>query len=249
MSGAASRAWPVWARLMALALLCAGSLTAGRAADAAKPRAEVAGAISLPDPEFLKHASMGFRDVVADVLWFRAMQYYGEWRLGNHSLEFFMHIVNCVVELDPHFEEGYRFASLVLADDMERPDDGIALLRRGMESNPQSWWLPFEAGFIEYVVRMDEPAALAWFQRAADVPGAPDFPRRFAAFVAGRAGDLQVSLVLWQTIAETTQNERLRKKALDYVAQLQAAISGEGPVPEWVQRRRVIRRNERSGGA
>lgn len=236
-------------QLLVLGALATSAIVVGRLASAAKPQAKVAGALSLPDPKFLRHVSTGFRDIVADVLWFRAMQYYGEWRLGSHGLEYFTHVVDCVLELDPHFEEGYRFASLVLADDMGKPDDAIALLTRGMDANPHSWWLPFEAGFVEYVVRMDEHAASVWFRRAAEVPGAPDFPKRFAAFVAGRAGDLQVSLVLWQTIAQTTQNEGLRKKAQDYVVQLQAAIAGQAPVPDWVKQRRMMHRSDGSGGA
>jgi hypothetical protein len=236
------------ARLLALGVLAGSAMLAGRVAADAKPKGRVQGAISLPSPEFLKHVSIGYDDVVADVLWFQTMQYYGEWRLRQHGLEFFRHMVDCVIALDPHFEEAYRFAGMVLAEDMQRPDQAIALLQEGMSRNPRSWWLPFEAGFVEYVVRMDDAAACVWFERAAQVPGAPDFPRRFAAFVAGRAGDLQVSLLLWQAIAETTQNESLRQRALDYVAQLQATIRGDAPVPEWAKRKRAITRTTRDAG-
>jgi hypothetical protein len=177
---------------------------------------------------------------VADLIWFRVIQYYGEWRSGDHGIGFFENLVNTVVELDPKFEDAYRFAAQVMAEDMGEPDRAIALLGRGMEDNPESWWLPFEAGFIEYTVRMDDEAAFYWFQKSAAIPGASDFAKRFAAFVGGRAGRLEVSYELWKYIARTTDNDDLRKRAIEYVTELEDTLFRGAPVPEWATRQRVI---------
>lgn len=193
----------------------------------------------IPSGDALKAISAGFDDVTADLLWFRVIQYYGGFRQGDHGIEFFENLVDVVLELDPNFEDAYRFAAQVLAEDMGRPSAGIALLERGMERRPSSWWLPFEAGFIEYTVNVDEAAAAAWFQRAAETPGATEFPKRFAAFFAARAGDLEVSYELWRYIAATTDNESLREKAEKYVEELHATLTEGAPVPEWVTRQRV----------
>lgn len=193
----------------------------------------------MPSAEFLRAASLGHEPFVADLLWFRAIQYYGEWRKGEHGIEFFRNLVEIVVALDPNFEDAYRFSAQVLADDMGRPSEGIELLRDGMVQNPDSWWLPFEAGFIEYTIRFDDAAASHWFQTAASVPDAPEFPRRFAAFVATRAGDLEVSYELWKYIARTTDNEELRERAIQYVGQLEDTLLRGAPLPEWALRRRA----------
>jgi hypothetical protein len=145
-----------------------------------------------------------------------------------------------VVELDPRFEDAYRFAGMVLADDMGQPERGIAMLERGMAALPTSWWLPFDAGFIEYTVNLDDEAAFRWFHHAANVPGAPEYPQRFAAFVASRAGSLEVSYELWKYIAATTANDALREKAQEYMQDLELAIQGKGPVPEWARRQRSV---------
>jgi hypothetical protein len=194
----------------------------------------------MPSAEFLRAASLGHESFVADLLWFRVIQYYGEWRGGDHGIDFFENLVDTVVELDPKFEDAYRFAAQVMAEDMGAPEKAIALLERGMQENPKSWWLPFEAGFIEYTVHMDDAKAFVWFQKAAAVPGASDFARRFAAFVGGRAGHLEVSYELWKYIARTTDNDDLRQRAIEYVGELEEALYRGGPVPDWTTRRRVI---------
>ena len=166
---------------------------------------------------------------------------------AEHGPAAFPRLAETVIELDPHFSDAYRFAAMVLAEDLGQPDAGIALLERGLQNMPTNWWMPFEAGFIEYTVRFDDAAAASWFQRAAEVPGAPEYPRRFAAFVSSRAGDLQVSYELWHYIAQTTLNDELRVKAEEYMADLRAALDGTGPVPEWARRKRIINGREAPG--
>lgn len=194
----------------------------------------------LPSTAALRFMSAGYDDVTADLLWLRTVTYYGEWRQGDHGIEFFRELSNRVVDLDPHFVEAYRFGALVLADDLDSFDDAIALLRKGMIAMPDTWWLPFEAGFLEYTIRMDDQRAASWFRIAAGKPDAPDLARSFAAFVSSRAGDLRVSLELWKFVASTTENPETRRKAEGYVAELQAAVDGTGPVPEWVTRPRAV---------
>ena len=227
-------------RWIALAVLLA---TCGHAAARARDEKSLR---SFDEVEYLPRASVlsavasGYDDAVADFLWLRSVLYYGELRRGDHRGAFYQELVNTVTDLDPRFEDAYRFGASVLADDLGQVDAGVSLLEKGMLNLPQSWWLPFEVGFIEYTVNMDDEQAYRWFQRAARVPGAEEYPRRFAAFLAGRAGDLAVSYELWRYVAATTPNDDMRAKAVDYMQQLEAAMKGEGPVPEWVSRKRAI---------
>ena len=225
-------------RCTLIGVLIWGSVALGTSARARSEALPSDGPQYLPAAEMLELVAMGYEDVVADLLWFRAIQYYGEWRRGDHGIQFFEQLARTTVDLDPGFEDAYRFTGMVLADDMGLPDRGIDFLRLGMANLPDSWWLPFEAGFIEYVNRKDDAAAARWFVHAAAVPGAPEYPRRFAAVAASRAGDLSVSSELWRYVAQTTQNDGLRAKAEQYVAELEVALNG-GPIPVWAVRPQV----------
>jgi tetratricopeptide (TPR) repeat protein len=232
--------WRVPLALGLVALLGLGSKAAADAARAHKSERAEHDVLYVPRPAVIRVLSFGYEDLVADWLWLRTITYYGGWRRQDHGVAFFQTLAETVLELDPNFTEGYRFAAVVMADDLGRIDEAIALLEKGMAAMPQNWWLPFEAGFLEYTVRLDDQAAYRWFERAARIPGAPDTPRRFAAFVASRAGALEVSYELWRVVAETAESKALREKALQYMEDLEKVLRGEAPVPEWATRRRVI---------
>jgi hypothetical protein len=206
--------------------------------------------VYVPQPDVLKILCSGYDDLASDFFWLRTVTYYGEWRQGGHGIRFFRELLNTVVTLDPRFTEAYRFGSIVLADDMGAFDEGIEVLRRGMREMPDNWWLPFEAGFLEYTIRRDDQAAYTWFEKAGSLESAPDMPRRFAAFVASRAGKLEVSYQLWKIVAETTNSPSMKAKALDYMKQLERALSGEGPVPDWAKpRQRIPMQDDDAGDA
>ncbi|MFH1845751.1 MAG: hypothetical protein ABIF77_21420 [bacterium] len=175
----------------------------------------------FPSGKFICQSALGFRELAADYLWFQTIQYYGSYRKGQHDLTYFQGLVDAVTQLDPRFVEAFRFSSLVLSFDMGSFDAGIDMLKRGILANPREWILPFEVGFIFYVFKRDYARASMWFDAAAAVPGAPEFAHRFAAFSHKCAGNLEVSLVLWQNLAETTISPHMRSVAERMIAQIQ----------------------------
>lgn len=225
--------------VIALGLLVGGRLTADHSRSL-RSEIEMNDVAYLPTTDALRLISFGYDDVTADLLWLRTVTYYGAWRHGEHGIDYFRELTHRVVELDPQFVDAYRFGSMVLADDLNDFDAGVALLQLGMQNIPGEWQLPFDIGFLEYTLKMDDAAAAEWFLRAAEMPGAPEMTRRFAAFVTSRAGDLEKSYVLWKYVAETSENPDMRKKAEQYMKDLEPALTGTGPPPEWAERRRVI---------
>ena len=72
------------------------------------------------------------------------------------------------------------------------------------------WWLG------------DYRAAAVWFQKAADIPGAPWWLRSLAAVTLAQGGDRRSSRALWQSLRESADNEWLRNNATFRLAQLDA---------------------------
>ncbi|MGI6455653.1 MAG: hypothetical protein ACOX5R_08515 [bacterium] len=120
-------------------------------------------------PEVTKALSLGFRGALADLLWIRSIQYFG----GNFSslhqpekrrgLE---NLFNTMFELDPHFIEAFQFAGFVTNESIKDPDLAISYLLRGADHNPESWKLPFDAGFTAFYQLEDYEAAKQLFIRA-----------------------------------------------------------------------------------
>jgi tetratricopeptide (TPR) repeat protein len=176
----------------------------------------------LPSGQFVSQAALGYRDLTADLLWFRMVQYYGGYRFGENDLALFNHLAGVITDLDPQFTFAYIFAALIVAEDLGRVDQGIAILEKGARANPAEWRFPFEIGFLSYVYARDYTKAVSFFERAAKLPGAGPQAARFAAFAAGKAGYTETSIALWEELARTTDNHYLRELAERYIERLKA---------------------------
>jgi tetratricopeptide (TPR) repeat protein len=181
----------------------------------------------LPSGRFIEQAALGYHDLAADLLWFRMVQYYGGYRMGENDLALFKHLVDVITDLDPQFTFAYVFGALIIAEDLGKFEVGIAFLEKGIRNNPNDWWLPFELGFLEYVYARDYDRAVANFERAAKLPGAGPQAERFAAFAAARAGHIETSIAMWEELARTSDNRYIRELAGRYIEKLRAgAFSG-----------------------
>ena len=214
--------------LLAAGLAWGGAALVAPHAEADRERQEEL--MYFPSGKMLQQAALGYHQAVAAVAWLRTVQYYGEHARSDLTFDMMHHLCNVVTDLDPKFEEPYLFGSFVLLTDAKRPREGLALLRKGLEKNPESWTLHFELGFVHYVALKEYETASRYFRLAAALPGAPEYAARFAAFVAMRAGELETSILLWKELAGRTTNPELRKKAEEKVIELEVELrSRPGP--------------------
>lgn len=200
--------------LVALLVVAAANGVAGPAIEGYRVSTSLEEELAFyPSGRFLIQASCGFRNLLADLLWFRAIQYYGEHRKTDLIFDKAAHIFRIITDLDPHFIDAYRFGSLVIIEDAFDPGAGYELLRKGIRENPHRWELPFDLGFHHFL--QDEfDVAAAWFERASNL--APENERviRFAANAEKRRGGLDSSEEMWKALYESTGNEALREAAL-----------------------------------
>src|SRR6185295_6019221 len=66
----------------------------------------------------------------------------------------------------------------------QMPDDGIRLLRKGVEQFPDSWELQYFLGFNLYYFKEDLEAALPHLRRASELPGVHPYVTHLAAALA-----------------------------------------------------------------
>jgi hypothetical protein len=221
-------------------LALAIALQAGR--DRAWPRndPDTQKLLYVRSTEALKRMALGFDSLLADVYWIRAIQHYGGDRLESgraRRYELLYPLLDITTSLDPYFNIAYRFGAIFLSEPPPggpgRPDQAIALLRKGLASQPTKWQYFHDIAFVHYWALRDPIAAAHWFQRAAEQPGAPNWLMPVAAAMLTQGSDRTSSRFLWQQMLEADQ-EWLRRRAthalqqlraLDEIDALQAAIS------------------------
>jgi tetratricopeptide (TPR) repeat protein len=135
----------------------------------------------------LARAALSYDALVADVYWMRAIQHFGRERqgLGTGRYAQLHGLLDLATSLDPHFVIAYRFGALFRAEPRPggagRPDQGIALLEKGLRVDPRKWEYLLDIGFLYYWRYGDYEKAAAAFARAADIPDAPWWQRTTAA--------------------------------------------------------------------
>ncbi len=190
-----------------------------------------------PSGEFLKPATLGHAETAADLAWLRAVQYYGEHRATDNRFSGMAHVFDILTSLSPRYRSAYVFGSFALAQEGRDFAAAERLMRRGLERNPRSGTLFFEAGFLYYVKPggRDLARAAEHFELAALQPDAPPQAARFAAFSRQAAGELEVAYALWAGVVESSPNRHLRELAEEKMREIREAL-------ERGDRERAVRR-------
>ena len=182
----------------------------------------------LPDPRYLKPILLGFHGVAADLLWIQSVQYVGAHVETDMRFPQLAKALNLTTSLDPHFLEPYRFGGLYLLYLARQPQAAVSLLERGAAANPDRWELPHDLGRYYYLEVHDYARALEWWERAAKLPGRPEYLPRFVARLYARTGHTQTALELWSEIYRTAQDDSLRSLALREIERLKAGPLRQG---------------------
>lgn len=175
----------------------------------------------------LKRISLGYHNLIADGYWIRSVVYYGGKRrsaIDGRDFSLLDPLLTFVTTLDPQFRVAYRFGAIFLTEAYPngpgRPDRAIALLTRGLETNPTAWEYAHDIGFVHYWWLHDYQGAAKWFDAGAQLPDAPSWLAPLAATTLAQGGDRQSSRLLWRNLGDSDiawvrRNAQLRLDQLD----------------------------------
>jgi len=178
--------------------------------------------IYIPSGKYLKYATFGFSSVLADLIYLWAIQYYSDYSIPDR-FDHLEHIFSIIAELDPRYVDPYELGAIVAVYEANNLNLGLKILDLGLEKNPQEWFFPFQAGQLAQL-RKNYELARIYYQKAMEIPGAPDLVKRLYAFSAFKTMDLETSLKTWLEIYETAQDDRVKKIASNHLYQVKAAI-------------------------
>ena len=193
----------------------------------------------------LQRIALSFDALLADVYWIRAIQHYGGDRLSGPKAQtkykLLYPLLDLTTTLDPYFNIAYRFGAIFLSEAYPggpgRPDQSVALLRKGISVMPQKWQYYHDVGFVYYWRLRDYKTAAIWFQRAAAQPNAPNWLTPLAASMLIQGNDRAAARFLWQQIAKSeeawlrrnAERSLLQRQALDQRDQREATVRNSAP--------------------
>ena len=195
----------------------------------------------VQSPEVLARAALSYDALAADLYWLRTVQHYGRTKLSTDLAKKYdlLHpLLDLTTSLDPYFNVAYRFGAIFLAEPFPsgpgRPDQAIALLEKGLRTQPAKWEFAQDIGFINYWWLHQYDEAARWFERASKLPDAPAWLAAIAAVTLAQGGNRDSSRQLWQELARNAEADWLKRAAeqrllqldaMDHIDQLQGALA------------------------
>lgn len=162
--------------------------------------------------QFIAATLIGLKEVVAGLLWVRTDEFF---HTGNY--EAIIPMVRIVTWLDPHQIDVYDTGAWHLAynftDSQERSDRRYipaakALLREGIQNNPNTYDLYFDLGWMDFNKVEDFPEAVLWFSQANNKPSIdpasgevktrPQFVGHSLAHAYEKAAEIGMAIRQWK---------------------------------------------------
>lgn len=176
----------------------------------------------------LRKVSLGYKELMADIYWLRALQYFGSKKLTEQDPELLYHYFDIITDLDPKFVNAYRYGGTFLAEPppfgLGDTKKGIELFDKGRKNNPDNHRLPLEEAFVYYFYPKDYEKAAGLFREAAEKPGVSPLRKAslkgMAASAHVRGGNNELSRKIWEILYETSPSEGRRDFALRNIEQI-----------------------------
>src|ERR1700686_3846300 len=137
-------------------------------------------ALYLRSSKVLRGLSLGYTGLLADIYWTRAVQYFGEQHhSGSGDFRLLAPLLEVTTELDPRMLPAYQFGANFLAPKPPSgaglPGAALALMKFGIEHNPNEWRLYYNLGFLYYTELKDYAKASDAFAEGAKLPVTNEF--------------------------------------------------------------------------
>lgn len=151
-------------------------------------------AFLLPSANYMQVAALGYKQFLADFMLMRVIQIFGATRLhAEINVESLGSYFDTITDLDPHYVQAYSFGHLVIGEEAGRFRKGLDLLDKGIQSNPNSYRLGFEAAFFSFW-DLDKPEmAKAYLVKATAASDCPDWVDRWSVFMDQQMGRYQAA--------------------------------------------------------
>lgn len=170
----------------------------------------------LPSGKFLKGAALCYDEVLADLLWIKAIGYFGEHYVADQNYAWLYHLLDITTSLDPGFEDPYEFGGIILAGEMGNIDQSTELLKKGMNNvfkhHKRYWYLPFFVAFNYMYYKGDNLNAARYLEIAARYPQSPSYLPLLVSRLYANSDDPVLAIPFLEEMIRKTNSPELQKK-------------------------------------
>ena len=222
------------------------ALGGSRAAEQRAALSDAADLLVLPRSSALRALSLGHHELAADLVYMRAVIYFGTETAGQKRFDWLDNYLQTVVDLDPEWKTPYRWAAVATmynGQTITRANVELSsrFLRAGIAHFPSDWELPFMLGCnLTFEMKPKDAAEKArltaegaeWFRRASLVGGAPPWAALLAATIYRKEGREDAAIHHLEQVYYTATDDRTREAVRNRLIALKTKIDFERETAE-----------------
>lgn len=167
--------------------------------------------------------AFGFRNLLADLEWLKAVQAAGSRRMSRADYDRLDLLVRTVNNFDPRFVVPYLLGGMILGDSPHHVPEALATLERGGKRHPRDWRFPFYGGYIRYFSQGDPVEGGKSLLSAARIPGSPPYLPLLASRMLSEGRDPGTALAFLTGMMEEEtdpgRREALQKRIREVMAE------------------------------
>lgn len=170
----------------------------------------------LPSGKFLKGACLSFDELLADLLWIKALGYFTDQYKQKGRYKWLYHIVNVTTTLDPSFEDPYEFSGVIFSVEVNDIEKSNYFLKKGMENVPQHhwryWYLPFFIAFNYMYHEANYQTAAKYLEIAASFAESPAYLPLLVSRIYANTEDPGIAIPFLHKMIERASTPEMKKK-------------------------------------
>lgn len=179
--------------------------------------------LALPKGETVKVASFGYSEVVADLIYLWAIQFYSDYSIKN-SDDYIEDVFNLITDISPKYKDPYITGSVIMVLEKGKIKMAIRLLQKASRNFKDEWIFDFDSGYYASHYLKDYKAAEKYFFKASKVKGAPKFVKRMLYHQIYMENDLIKAWELWLSVLESAQTPIEKDSANKHLYQIKYEI-------------------------
>jgi len=164
----------------------------------------------------LKRSSLGFKNLVADLLWIKLLQRAEHTKLESDSVSWEYAQLQAITTLDPHFQRAFEFGASYLSVFRRDKLGARLLLEAWTRRQPNYWRTHYLLGYHLYFELGDYEIASKEILQAAEMEGAPSYLSSLGIRLLSESGALwqalELALEMYPQLGDLEARFRLQKR-------------------------------------
>ncbi|MBN2754050.1 MAG: hypothetical protein JXR81_04205 [Candidatus Goldbacteria bacterium] len=162
-------------------------------------------------------AGFGLRSLAGDIEYINFLQYYGDRSQNVNRHEKLAVYIDDITDVDPYFSFAYTYGSSILAFNLDRVDEALRIIRKGLDFNPKMWQLRLYLGAILFKQDNKEGEYIKLLEDALRFEDHPAVVERILGNIYEQIKTPQFAAEYWAGIYVKSKDKKTRQFAYDRV--------------------------------